>query len=299
MSKYTTEVRYICETYAGYDESQGFNKVDEIIKVAAPKVFDFDFPIFDENYRLPLETKILRHYYTREISEETVGLWKLRLSDKMNMLMPYFNKLYESELFKFNPFYDVDYNREHEGEDHGESNSNTKVSDGFDNRTDNTHQTRTGNDTSNQKRTGTDTTTNNKTDNVNRWDLYSDTPQGGVQGILAAQDIAENAYLTNARHIIEDGSTEDTVNTTDYGSNVEDKTVYNSDVANTGTVKREYGSNTKGDTKIDNTDKYIDHVYGKMGTKTYAAMLKEFRETFLNIDEMLINELANLFFNLW
>lgn len=67
MSHYTTEVRYICEVYAEYTESQGYKHVDEIIAKARPKIFDFYYPIFDEAYRSVLETKILRHYYTREL----------------------------------------------------------------------------------------------------------------------------------------------------------------------------------------------------------------------------------------
>ena len=80
MSKYTTELRFICEKAAGYDNSAGYNFVDETVTKAAPVIFDFDFPMFDESYRLPLERKILKHYYTREISAETVGLWKLWLN---------------------------------------------------------------------------------------------------------------------------------------------------------------------------------------------------------------------------
>ena len=63
MSKYTTEVRFICENACGYRESQDYDKIDEIIAGSLSKIFDFDFPIFDENYRGVLETKILRHYY--------------------------------------------------------------------------------------------------------------------------------------------------------------------------------------------------------------------------------------------
>lgn len=112
MSKYTTEIRFLCESL--YDgESHGFSDVEQIIEETAPRIFDFAFPIFDEDYRLTLECKILRHYYTREISEETVGLWKLRLADKLNLIMPYYNKLYESELLNFNPFIDVDIKTAH------------------------------------------------------------------------------------------------------------------------------------------------------------------------------------------
>lgn len=111
MSKYTTEVRFICENVAGLTNSAGYSRVDDIISKAIPMVFDFDFPIFDESYRNVLCKKILKHYYTREICEETVGLWKLRLDTRMNEVMPYFNKLYKSELLDFNPLYDVDIKR--------------------------------------------------------------------------------------------------------------------------------------------------------------------------------------------
>lgn len=123
MSKYTTEVRFLCESLTGHTESVGFNSVDEILNQAAPLIFDFNFPIYDESYRLVLEKKILRHYYTREISEETYGLWKLRLEDRMNIIMPYYNKLYESALLAFNPFYDVDLTTQHEGNQNGVENT--------------------------------------------------------------------------------------------------------------------------------------------------------------------------------
>ena len=107
MSKYTTEVRFICESITGHEDSVGFDDVDSVISDALPLIFDFEFPIFDEAYRSVLETKILRHYYTREIGLETYGLWKLKLQTKLNEIMPYYNKLYETELFKYNPLYDV------------------------------------------------------------------------------------------------------------------------------------------------------------------------------------------------
>ncbi len=160
MSKYTTELRYICEVEAGYDESQGYNSVDEIVTKAAPKIFSFDFPIFNEAYRLPLEKKILKHFYTREISEETYGLWKLRLEDKMNLIMPYFNKLYDSDDLPFDPFKDTDMIR---------------------------------------VLTGTDGNT--------QWRLFSDTPQGGINGITADNDsVANNTYLTDATKTTNNGN---------------------------------------------------------------------------------------------
>lgn len=168
MSKYTTEVRFICESNAGLFESQGYSNVNEILNKACPKVFDFDFPIFDENYRLPLEKKILSHFYTREICCETVGLWKLWLNNKMNEIMPYYNQLYKSALLEFNPFYDVDITRDHvlNGKAESFNESNT-------------------------------TGTSNETIR----DAYSDTPQG------ALDNVENNTYLTNARKTTSEGGT--------------------------------------------------------------------------------------------
>ena len=72
MSKYTTELRYILEDLAGLKDSVGYNSVATVINEARPKLFDFDYPIFDENYRPVLETKICKHFYTREIGAESL-----------------------------------------------------------------------------------------------------------------------------------------------------------------------------------------------------------------------------------
>ena len=85
MSKYTTEVRFICENLAGLTESKGCNDVDDILDDSWDKIFG-NFPIFDEEYREGLCKKILKHFYTREIGYETVGLWKLKLNTKMQEL---------------------------------------------------------------------------------------------------------------------------------------------------------------------------------------------------------------------
>jgi hypothetical protein len=119
MSVYTTQVRFICEAEAGLKKSVGYDNVNTVIQNAIPKIFNFSWPIFDESYRNVLETKILKHYYTREIGLETYGLWKLKLDTKLNEIMPYYNQLYKSALLEFNPFYDVDLTRNHTGKKTG------------------------------------------------------------------------------------------------------------------------------------------------------------------------------------
>lgn len=179
MSKYTTEVRFICETNSGLSESKGYNNIEEVIENSRAKIFDFSYPIYDESYRSVLETKILKHFYTREIGAETVGLWKLWLNTRMNEIMPYYNELYKSATLEYNPLYDVDITTTKNGTIDGNKND-------------------TGTNTGN---TETDV---NSTNVVNRdsWDYYSDTPQGGITGL------STNSYLTNATHdtVLDSGS---------------------------------------------------------------------------------------------
>lgn len=120
MSKYTTELRFICENFAGLNESVGYNDVEQVIANSRSQIFNFNYPLFDNDYRSVLETKILKHYYTREICEETVGLWRLRLNTKMNEIMPYYNKLYEAWAKDFDVLHDVDVTTEHTLDREGE-----------------------------------------------------------------------------------------------------------------------------------------------------------------------------------
>ena len=143
MSKYTTEVRFICETLAGLDESVGGDSVETIISSSREKIFNFNYPIFDPTYKATLETKILKHYYTREIAHETVGLWKLRLNTKLNEIMPYYNQLYNSELLEFNPLYDTDVSRNKNGTNTKTAN-NTETTTQSSNTSGTTHATKIG-----------------------------------------------------------------------------------------------------------------------------------------------------------
>lgn len=299
MSKYTTEVRFICESVTGLVDSSGFDDIDTIITTAAPKVFNFNFPIFDENYRLPLEVKILRHFYTREICEETVGLWKLRLQNKLCDIMPYYNQLYKSELLEFNPLYTVDLTTTRTVDTDGTTtnentgNRNSSSSETI-SKTDTNEVTKTrSNSSSNNNETNT---TENGTDNQTDWDYYSDTPQGDVTGIDTL------TYLTNVRKKTGDNTHSTTGKSTGnntYSENGSDneQSAYKSNVTN---IRTDEDVNTdNGKTVISNTEEYIEHVQGKNAGASYASLLTEFRNTILNIDLQLIEELETLFFGLW
>lgn len=291
MSKYTTEVRFICENAAGLKESEGYGKIAEIIQKAVPKVFNFDFPIFDEDYRNVICTKILKHYYTREISEETVGLWKLRLDTKLNEIMPYYNQLYKSELIEFNPMYDTDLTTKHNAQ---KDETTKKNEEDTENKSGSNEYTKNVADDATTENTGkTSATDNGTTTNVDtRRDLYSDTPQGSLQ------NVENETYLTNARKLTDNKS--ETRNNTASGES-SGNTTYKDSMTDTGdgSFKEDNTITRTGNVQLNSTDEYVNLISGKSGGVSYSKMLEEFRKTFLNIDMMVIEELSGLFFGLW
>lgn len=282
MSKYTTELRTLIE-----------NHFDIGLK---------DYPIFDESYRDILNAKIIDHYFFREIGFETAELFKRFLNRTLNEIMPYYNQLYKSELIEFNPMRDYDkYEENQRG-----TNTNTDFSGWATDKqtesgtsksaTDITEKTdTTGNNTNNSsvKTTGTIKT---ETDNLN---VDSDTPQG----MLSIGNIKGNTYASKAnmldgtqRVIYDENGVPYTVTTngtnTDTGtSTTTGKTETNGQFSNEKNGEGKNGTNTQ-----QKQNEWINrHFYGKSEGVSYSEMLLKYRETFLNIDMLIINELETCF----
>lgn len=327
MSKYTTEVRFICESKSGLEISGNSGDVDNIIANSWNKIFTSKAPFFDENYRSVLCQKILKHYYLREICCETVGIWTLWMNTRLEEIMPYYNQLYESAKIEFNPMHDVDLTRKHERNVEGTSKEDgtrtqttkeTREDTNTSTKTQTSNETREGTSDGSRKLTGnrdTDTNSNgtrnttNASDETKR-DLYSDTPQGAITGL------ENEEYLTNARKITDNvnGTGNEETNTsettgTDYTENEETKTTETSGTdysENVGTNSSTNGTtdsslnDTKSNTGSSNTtEDYLETIVGKQGTESFSSLLNKFRETFLNIDMQVIEEFSDLFFGLW
>ncbi len=296
MSLYTTEVRFICEQLFGMGaRSHGMSRVEDIIAAAAPKVFDFPWPIFDEDYRLPLEVKILRHFYTREICEETVGLWQLRLDTRMNDIMPYYNKLYESELLVFDPLRDTDLWTKKDVKQ-AEDEKGTRDLDA----TTDTERSETGASDSkaNEKSTGTSRREQDSTEQTHTTSdeetAHSDTPQGTMGDLRGLE------YLTDATIVNDEGTSKTDGSVTD-----ETTSTSNSDSTANSTSKSDMdeaqkrAEDEKTARELRSTEDYLQHLAGKSPGKSYAQLLTEYRTTLLNIDRQIIGELEDLFFGLW
>ncbi len=236
MSKYTTELRFICESSL---QNNGIDikgmSVNEIIEKSLPYIFNFSFPIYDNNYLPILEHNIINHFYTREIGFETVQLWKQKLNSRLNLIMPKYNKMYESELYKLDPLSNNSEIENFMRETQGNSQSDAQ---------------------STSTRTGTGTT-GSTTQNI-----FSDTPQGKLSGL-------------------------------DYATSLnEDKTNGNTETNETGNGQSTETQN------VNNTENYIRKRSGLTGT-TIAKSINDFIINFKSIDNMIIEELDDLFMLIW
>lgn len=307
MSKYTTEVRYICEQKAGLQESVGFNNINSVLDKSWDKIFTTNWEIFDESYRKILCEKILRSYYTREICAETVGLWQLWLDSTLCEIMPMYNQLYKTTIYEFNPLYNTDM-----------TTTFTKTVTGNDSKT-TTGNTSKWNDVSNyNKNTKTDDYTvkdSSKTESTSKGNTnsessnndtsaetnkFNDTPQGGVKGIESGN------YLTDIRMISRTGTT---TTSSDENSASSLNGTYTNENLNKGTTVNE-GTNTSntsesGSTNAsetgtsETTETWTEKVLGKNNSENYGQLLVEFRKSIINIDKMIIDELKPLFMQLW
>ena len=116
------------------------------------------------------------------------------------------------------------------------------------------------------------------TDESNQWNKFSDTPQGALTGVESGE------YLTDARNIT------DKANSSDTGTQKVD---------NTGTQMNAGTSETNSSGTYSSLKDYTEHVQGKRSGSSYSKMLIEYRESMINIDQMIMDELKDLFFLLW
>lgn len=252
MSKYTMELRYILEL--GYDF--GLN----------------DYPIFDESYRTTLNNSIINTYYFSEICEETVARWAIRFKTKMNIIMPYYNKLYESQKIEIDPLSKLTETKTIKDE----ANGNNSV-EGNETLTGNTTNDRETNFTADDQDSRT---TSLNTDIKNR-NITSDTPQA----ILSVNDIESNLYASTASF--------DTNGKTDNGTDELSSTKDHQEKT-TDTITIDNSNETSSKSSYQNTIDRSETIERSF-VLPQSELLMKYRETFLNIDKMIIEELKPLF----
>lgn len=185
MAKYTIELRRICDIY-GRDEVESWFKNYDINNYLTPTQIE-QIQKFNVWSKDRLATKIVDHYYMREIGFETPFLFKHYAKIKMQEIMErYLPKIY-SNFFEYDPLSNVDfteeYTREIVGTGKNEGNSNS-----------------------------------NSSNNASGLNVNSDTPQGQI----SKQAILNGSYASNTNASETESSINDNTKTS---SNSESNTV--------------------------------------------------------------------------
>jgi len=241
-----------------YDNTKVSLELREIVE-SGVNIFDFDYE-YKGLDKEAFEQKVIDHYYFRQIGQETVGRFKHCFKTKIIEIMPYYNQLFDSERLMQNvgdPFesYNLTETFTRDVSENGTVETETTGTNTTTDQTTTTH---------NESATTTETTENMK--------KFSNTPQGDVANL--------DNYLTEATH--------------DEGENT---TTGTGESTNTTDGTQETESTTSGSQTTEGSTKetYTMTRKGNIGVQPYGQEIKYYRDSFLNIDLMIIKELNNLF----
>jgi len=98
MSAFTIPLKRVIVATGGTAEIVG-----GIRKLVGGNIGLADYPIFDDEYRDHLNGTIVDNFWNREIGLETIEMFQLAMRRKMNLIMPFYNKVYESTLLEIDP----------------------------------------------------------------------------------------------------------------------------------------------------------------------------------------------------
>lgn len=100
LAKYTMTIKDIVNSY--YDGTS--LSVDDKLEDTRSFIFDFSYPVLDDATKKRIEVAILKHYYYREIAFETIGQFKIKLNDRLNLIMGRYNSLYQKQDLSLSPY---------------------------------------------------------------------------------------------------------------------------------------------------------------------------------------------------
>lgn len=214
------------------------------------------------------EKKIVDHYYFRQIGQETVGRWLHYFRTRIREIMPYYVQLYEFDA-KFRNIEDPlesynlreEYERQH-------SNNGTFTGSSSSEASSETSGSNTRNATGSDKKDG-------ENNSVRK---FSNTPQGSVSNL--------DDHLTEAT--VENGDLSETITRSDNASE-----------SNTASVESSE-SGSANQTSTDNGEEsYTLTKRGNIGVQPLGGEVENIRNAFINIDQQIINELKDLFLQVY
>lgn len=185
------------------------------------------YPIYNEEHREELNTKILKRYDAREIGFETIEMFAFAVDRRMHEIMPYYNQLYLSTLLNIDALKTM-------------------------------------------RIESTDSSTATSTENSSGTSESSTSSEGYSKNVQ--YELPQVALSGNE----------------DYASAAGDSNTTGTSGGTAGTTGESEASSTSNSTSV---------VEGYQGSQ--ADLLARYRDTFLNIDVQIIEQLSDLFITVW
>jgi len=288
LASYTMQLKDVIDELTIHEATNTRDRIER----GRLKLFDFDYPIFDETYKKVWETNFIRNFYMREIGFETDGLFKFQLESWLLINMPYYNKLFESELIEFDPLINAKIDVTHVKKNDKTQNDVRDTS----------HEaTTSGTSHSDSDSTSDTTTTTDKDstgsvtdDNFNRT-LKSNNPDNRLN--LSAND--GEGVIEYASEITENNEND---KSTSVGNETGTGTNHTTDNQSADTVASSTSDATQNDklnSVVNDVEDFIEHRAGKVGIQTYSQMLSEYRSTFMRIEKQMHKEMQELFMQVY
>ena len=287
------------------------------------QLFDFDYGMTDY-YKPFFELKFLLRFGYRNIGFESFPMFKQMLRSSLLELMPKYNKLYESENTPFNPFInhiiegtDFTDNKGRSKDYATNNNKNIGYSDSSSGSMSNGAKGINGGDAQYDLQTSTGNTKDKRIEESGKGkiNLFTDTPQSRAKEAGAAIDGTEpeharyfnDGYLTTKSYDKESATDMQSANQDRFQRTADEKTsqMYqnaqefsNAITQNTGINRGQSYSDRE---QVASTRTTSKHQFSELSLKNVQTsdVIKNWRSTFINIDKMLLDELEELFIQVY
>lgn len=282
----TISVKDILQSYSfpdviPHDDPWKSLTVDEIIQNGKDKFFDFTFPWYadDKTGLDDFKNLFLRKNYMKQIGQETTAQFKLYVQARLMEKMPLYKQLYESTLLEYDPLINrklTTTTTESENEERGKESENI-VS---------TTATGTTEENNNSNRSGSSTAQRNSESNMNTETNNQSVHSENPEITMANKDYASSM---DREKKTEAGSGNENV---DENKSVNDNTTEHNN-SDSDASSHETGNLEENEKKERNKNgnEVVEGFYGE----SQADAILKYRETILNLNEMICNDMNDLF----
>ena len=180
----------LLESYVNFDNEDP-KRIKELAKYGRGIIFNFDYPLTENETREKFECMILNHFLMRRIGYDTVTAFRIALDVKLNEIMPFYNKMFDM-LDGWDLFNNGEVTTRVQSDSRNITDTNTNT----------TNQTTSGNDSINNTSTSTSDRRN------------SNTPQNELSDVRDGKYVSNYDYDTNNDTNVTTSTSSNTLNST-------------------------------------------------------------------------------------